>query len=86
MKQLLILFSIFIIENISPDETRKSIDAYLTATGTDAVDTEIGRYMLKDGYNGTIFLAWKEKRIVIISGLSKDQSDIADQYTSEILR
>lgn len=79
-------FSIFIMENNKPEETRNTVDEYLTATGTEAVDTEIGRYMLKDGYNGTIFLAWKDKKIVIISGLSKDQSDIADLYTSEILQ
>jgi hypothetical protein len=79
-------FSIFIMENNKAEETRNTVDEYLTATGTEAVDTEIGRYMLKDGYNGTIFLAWKDKKIVIISGLSKDQSDIADIYTSEILQ
>jgi uncharacterized protein (DUF1330 family) len=74
------------MENNKAEETRNTVDEYLTATGTEAVDTEIGRYMLKDGYNGTIFLAWKDKKIVIISGLSKDQSDIADIYTSEILQ
>jgi hypothetical protein len=42
--------------------------------------------MIADGYNGTIFLAWKDKKIVIISGLAKDQSEIADKYTSEILK
>jgi hypothetical protein len=55
-------------------------------TGIDSTESETGRYMIKDGYNGTIFLAWKENHIVIISGLSKDQSDLADRYTSEILR
>ncbi len=45
-----------------------------------------GKYVLADGYNGTVFLAWKDNRIVVISGLSKDQADIADQYTSEILK
>jgi hypothetical protein len=80
------LFSIFIIENNKPADTQKTVSDYLTAAGTEKVDSEAGRYMLKDGYNGTIFLAWKENRIVIISGLSKDQSEIADKYTSEILR
>lgn len=80
------IFSIYILENITSDETQKSITAYLEATGTEAVDSETGRYMLKDGYNGTIFLAWKDNRIVIISGLSKNQSEVADRYTSEILR
>jgi hypothetical protein len=80
------VFSVFIMENNTPEEARKTVETYLTATGTEAVDSESGRYMLKDGYNGTVFLSWKEKRIVIISGLSKDQSELADKYTSEILR
>jgi hypothetical protein len=79
-------FSIFIIENNSPEDAKKTVDAYLTATGTDAVDSGSGKYLLKDGYNGTIFLAWKENIITIISGLSKDQTDVANRYSSEILK
>ena len=52
----------------------------------DALESSSGKYVLADGYNGTIFLAWKDNRIVAISGLSKDQADIADKYTSEILK
>jgi hypothetical protein len=52
----------------------------------DAAESASGKYMLADGYNGTVFLAWKDKLIVIISGLSKDQSAIADKYSSEILK
>ena len=51
----------------------------------DPADTTDNRFVLTDGYNGTIFLAWKDKRIVVISGLAKDQAEIADKYTSEIL-
>jgi hypothetical protein len=79
-------FSIFIVENSTPEETRFIVNAYLKSGGIDEEDSEAGRYMMKDGNNGTIFLAWKDSRIVIISGLSKDQSDIADKYTSEILK
>lgn len=79
-------FSVFIMEKNRPEEAQKTVNAYLAVTGTDPIESETGRYMIKDGYNGTIFLAWKENRIVIISGLSKDQSDLADRYTSEILR
>jgi hypothetical protein len=79
-------FSIFIMEKNSPEEARKSIEDFLAATGMDAAESESGRYMLNDGYNGTIFLAWNDNTIVIVSGLSKDQSEIADQYTSEILK
>jgi hypothetical protein len=79
-------FSVFIMEKNKPEEIQTTVNAYLTLTGMDSIESETGRYMIKDGYNGTIFLAWKENRIVIISGLSKDQSDLADRYTSDILR
>lgn len=78
-------FSIFII-NGTHEEIKNSVKEYLSASGTEDTDIETGRFMLKDGYNGTIFLAWNESRMVIISGLAKDQSDIADKYTSEILK
>jgi len=78
-------FSIYIMES-TPKETQKTVDAYLAATGTEATEAEIGKYMLKDGYNGTIFLAWKGNRIVILSGLSIDQSAVADKYISEIIK
>ena len=80
------VFSIFILENKTTEESHKIIEAYLNATGTEAADTENSRYVLKDGYNGTVFLAWKGNRIVLISGLSTDQASIADRYTSEILK
>ena len=78
-------FSIFIMENSSPEEAGRSAEAYLATTGVNAIESGSGKYMLTDGYNGTIFLAWKDNLIVIISGLSKDQTEIADLYTSEIL-
>jgi hypothetical protein len=79
-------FSVFILLTAAPDEAWKSAEAYLASAGTEAIESSSGKYVLTDGYNGTIFLAWKEKRIVIISGLSKDQAELADQYTSEILK
>ncbi len=79
-------FSIFIISAISPEETWKSVEAYLKSASLEATESESGKYMLTDGYNGTIFLAWKDNTIVTISGLSKDQADIADKYSSEILK
>jgi hypothetical protein len=79
------IFSIFLMES-TPKETQKTVEAYLAATGTEATDAEIGKYMLKDGYNGTIFLAWKGNRVVILSGLSIDQSNVADKYISEIFK
>ena len=79
-------FSVFIFNCKTPDEASKSADAFLVSAGIDPLESSAGKYVLSDGYNGTIFLAWKDNRIVAISGLSKDQADIADQYTSEILK
>jgi hypothetical protein len=79
-------FSIFIMEKSTTEEVTESVEAYLKANGLDDVGAGSGRYMFTDGYNGTVFLSWKENMIVIISGLSKDQSGLADQYTSEILK
>jgi hypothetical protein len=54
--------------------------------GMEPDESQEGKYMLRDGYNGNIFLSWKGNRIVIIQGLEKDQSALADRYSSEILR
>jgi hypothetical protein len=77
-------FSIFIIKSGSTEETIKTAKAYL-AVGDIETDQPEGRFIFTDGYNGTIFLSWKDDMMVIISGLAKDQADIADKYTSEIL-
>jgi len=80
------MFSVFILAKSTTEEAKVTVDAYLSATGTESLDISGGKYVLKDGYNGTVFLAWKDKIIVLISGLSADQSEIADSYTSEILK
>jgi len=80
------IFSVFIFVCKSPEEAWESANAFLMSAGMDALESSSGKYVLPDGYNGTIFLAWKDNRIVAISGLSKDQADIADKYTSEILK
>ncbi len=79
------IFSVYLIEKQTVSDTWKTADSYLKQAGEDVTESENGKYVISDGYNGTIFLTWAEKTIVIISGLSKDQADIADQYTSEII-
>lgn len=79
-------FSIFLFEKNSADEVKKSVEAYLKTSGIEADDSDAGKVMFIDGINGTVFLAWKENEIVIISGLSKDQTALADQYTTEIMK
>ena len=80
------VFAIFISEGSSPEEANRTAETYVASTGISPVATGDSKFMLLDGFNGTVFLAWKDRRIVIISGLAKDQADIADKYTSEILK
>ncbi|MDX9948267.1 MAG: hypothetical protein RBS38_12975 [Bacteroidales bacterium] len=79
-------FSVFISDGNSPEEVKETAHKYIATAGTAAVETGDSKIMITDGYNGTIFLAWKDKRLVIISGLAKDQADIADRYSTEILK
>jgi hypothetical protein len=79
-------FSIFIIEKGSAEESRKTVITYLASAKLEIDDPSGGKYVFNDGYNGNIFLAWKENKIVIITGLLKDQTSTADRYISEILR
>ncbi|HEX2968950.1 MAG TPA: DUF6599 family protein [Bacteroidales bacterium] len=79
-------FSIFILEKSSQKEVIQTVNAYLEALKMDGTDEDNGKMILNDGYNETIFLSWKGNRIVLISGLLADQSDVADRYTSEILK
>ena len=79
-------FSIYLIKFISSQETYKTAETYLKSAGIEGTESDTGKFVLNDGYNGAIFLAWKEDRMVIISGLARDQAEIADKYTSDILK
>jgi hypothetical protein len=79
-------FSIYLMNFNTSQETFNSAETYLASAKIEAIQAESGKYIFSDGYNGTVFLSWKDKRMVIITGLAKDQADIADKYTSEILK
>ncbi|MGD0342194.1 MAG: DUF6599 family protein [Bacteroidales bacterium] len=79
-------FSIYLIKFNSPQDALKTGQKYLASAGVEPIDGSNVKCVLTDGYNGTIFLSWYEDTMVIISGLAKDQADIADKYTSEIIK
>ncbi len=79
-------FSIYLINSDSPEEAKKTVDSYLSATGIEPSESAGGKYVISDGYNGTIFLAYDADKIALISGLAKDQAGIADTYISKIIK
>lgn len=80
------VFSIFVMDKASTKEAVTTVNEYLKQISLEPTDEDNGKFALNDGYNGTIFLAFKNSKIVLISGLAKDQSDVAERYTSEILK
>lgn len=78
-------FSIYFFKYNTPQETTRSAETYLASAKIEAPQSEDGKIVFTDGYNGTVFLSWKGDRMVIITGLAKDQADIADKYSSEML-
>lgn len=79
-------FEIYLFQGDAPADNLKTVESYLRSAGMDFGGEPEGRYALNDGYNGNIFLAWNEDKIVIISGLAKDQSALADRYISGIFK
>ncbi|MBN2863544.1 MAG: hypothetical protein JXN62_10305 [Bacteroidales bacterium] len=80
------VFGIYLIKSGSSQETTETAVTFLNSAGVEASPAESGKYAFNDGYNGNIFLAWEGDLLVIISDLARDQGDIADKYTSEILK
>ncbi len=78
-------FDVFLLKFRSQAEALEAAKKYLSSADLEPIPPDNGKFVFTDGYNGTIFLAWVENEIVIISGLARDQSDIADKYISAIL-
>jgi len=79
-------FSVYILKTESTGEAKDMVESYLKSAGIEPSEQAGGKYILTDGYNGTIFLTWKDNTVVLISGLAKDQADIADKYISQIIK
>lgn len=79
-------FCIYFIQKESTADIFQMAKAYLNTAGLETFLTDENRFVFNDGYNGTIFVAWKDTMMVIISGLAKDQTDLAYKYTMDILK
>lgn len=78
-------FSIYLIQKESAGEIRDMAESYLNTAGMETFPGDENRFVFNDGYNGTVFLSWKDNLMVIIAGLAKEQTAIAYRYTSRIL-
>jgi len=79
-------FIIYLFTEEISGSLSEMVHKYLEKLDLDSESVSEGKYAFKDGYNGDIFLALKGKRMVLITGLGNDQSDIAEKYITEILK
>jgi len=80
-----ISYQVYLFNRSSREDAFMMVKSYLALAGLEPDNTSEGKYVFKDGYNGNVFLAWKENKVIIITGLEKDQTTIADRITGEIL-
>ncbi len=79
-------FEIYIFHNDDPLVISGMAQKYLERQDLDTDQSAEGKSSFKDGYNGNIFLAWKEGMMVIITGLEKEDANLGDNYISKILK
>ena len=79
-------FVIYLFTEETPGTTSEMVQKYLARLDLVSEQVSEGKYAFKDGYNGDIFLELKGDKMVLITGLGNDQSDIAEKYINEILR
>jgi len=61
------------------------VNSYLDKNDMETGDANAGKFSFMDGYNGVIYLAWRNDLLVVISGLNENESGIADRYINKIL-
>ncbi len=78
-------FVIYLFGREKSEEIDSMVQKYMSRQNLDVENQTEGKATFEDGYNGEIFLAWKNKLMVLITGLESTDSDIAVNYISKIL-
>jgi len=78
-------FIIYIFYREEPSDIIKMVQKYMTRQSLDTDNQPEGKAVFKDGYNGDIFMAWKNNRMILITGLDNGDSDLANTYISKTL-
>jgi hypothetical protein len=76
-------FEIYLFNCRSSDDA-SSMAAKLAGDAYTA-DDDVFKYILNDGFNGTLFMAQQGERFIIISGLDSSRTVLAERYISSML-
>ena len=78
-------FYIYLFDGSDSDNISQMAVEYLKKQQLDTDNTAEGKSMFEDGYNGYVFMAWKQGLMVLVSGLDAEDLSIADSYISQII-
>ncbi len=79
-------FIVYLFERENSNDIDSMIQTYMSRQNLDVENQPEGKATFEDGYNGVIFLAWKNNLMVLISGLDSADSDLAVDCISRIIK
>ena len=68
------------------DDAEASVMAGKLAGDAYTSDDEVFKYLFEDGYNGLLHVAQQGDRLIIVSGLGKESTQLAERYIAALLR
>lgn len=78
-------FDVYLFIDSPQSSISEMATLYLKRHDLDSDMTGEGKYSFKDGYNGNIYLAWKNKRMVLITGLEDSDAGMTENIIATIL-
>jgi len=78
-------FTIYLFTENSDVENKKMLELYMSNYGLSPGDGPGEKYYFEDGYNGYVYLAWREGLVILISGLKEEDSGLANDFMSKII-
>lgn len=79
-------FTIYLFAGNSTAENQNMLEQYLSKYGLSPGEQPGEKFYFEDGYNGHIYMAWKPGLVVLISGLKENNTNLANEYFSNIDR
>lgn len=76
-------FDIYLFSRDDPAET--AVMAERLAGDAWSPDEEIFKYAFEDGFNGVLYFALRGGRLILVSGLDFEKSDLAERYITKMI-
>lgn len=78
-------FSMYLFKTESVGQAAEAVAAYLKSAGIEADSDVSGKYKLKDGYNGIVYLVWNRDMFAILTGLGDGMEAFAGAFCDSVM-